>query len=172
MAPGCRTSKSLAVYGIVRYMTTSELPSPDRHEAAPTEVMNELILGAWMSQTITAAADLGYADALADRPLPLDELSARVGADPDALRRLLRVLISRGIFTQDTDGRYALTPLADSLRSDAPASLVGVAQWVGSRQHREHWSHLTEAIRTGASIVPTLCGKSIMDYVCDDPEFA
>jgi hypothetical protein len=33
------------------------------------------------------------ADALADHPMPLDELAGRVGANPDALKRLMRALI-------------------------------------------------------------------------------
>jgi hypothetical protein len=133
--------------------------------------MRELLLGAWMSQAITTAADLGVADALAGRPLPIDELASKVGADADALRRLLRALISRGIFAQRDDGRYELTPLADLLRSDAPVSMAATARLIGSRQQREHWSLLTEAIKTGASVVPTLRGKSFFDYLGDDPEF-
>ena len=66
-------------------------------------------MDAWVSQAIQAAAELGIADALADQPLPLDELANRVGADPDALRRLMRALISRGIFRQRRGGRYELT---------------------------------------------------------------
>ena len=42
------------------------------------------------------AAELGIADALTEDPLPLDNLADRVGADPEALRRLMRALISRG----------------------------------------------------------------------------
>jgi len=133
--------------------------------------MNELILGAWTSQAITTAADLGVADALASGPLPLDELADKVGADPDALRRLLRALTSRDIFALRADGRYALTPLADLLRSDAPVSMAAMARFVGSRQQREHWSLLTEAIKTGTSAVNKLRGKSFFEYMGDDTEF-
>ncbi len=133
--------------------------------------MRALILSAWASQAITTVADLGVADALAGGPLPIDQLAGKVGANPDALRRLLRALISRGIFAQDDDGRYELTPLADLLRSDAPISMAAMARFVGSRQHREHWSLLTEAIRAGGSIVPALRGKSFFDYMGDDHEF-
>jgi O-methyltransferase domain/Dimerisation domain len=144
---------------------------PDRHTADPAEEMNERIFGAWMAQAITAVADLGVADALAGGPLPIDELATRVGANPDALRRLLRVLISRGIFAQRNDGRYELTPMADVLRSDAPVSMAAMARFIGSPQHREHWSLLTEAIKTGASVVSTLRGMSYFDYMGDEPEF-
>src|ERR1700686_1174986 len=81
--------------------------------------MIEMILAAWTSQAITVAAQLGVADALANGPLPIDELAARVDADADALRRLLRALISRGIFRHRREGRNELNALADPLRSAA-----------------------------------------------------
>jgi hypothetical protein len=132
--------------------------------------LNELILGAWLSQALTTIADLGVADALAGGPLPIDELASKVGADPDALRRILRAMISKGIFAH-RDGRYELTPLADLLRSDAPVSMAGMAQFVGSRQHREHWSQLTEVIKTGASVIPAQRGMSFFEYLSDEAEF-
>jgi C-methyltransferase len=89
------------------------------------------------SQAIHAATRLRIADALEDEPLRLDDLAGRVGADPVALSRLMRALISRGIFRQHRDGRYDLTPLADTLRVDAPVSTAGQALLIGSPQHRE-----------------------------------
>src|SRR5580693_9515128 len=83
---------------------------------APAAMM-EMIIATWTSQAIAVAAELGVADALADGPLPIDELAARVGADADALHRLLRALIGRGVFRRRLDGRYELNPLADTLRS-------------------------------------------------------
>ena len=49
---------------------------------------------------------LGVADALAEGPLRLEDLASRVRVEPDALRRLLRALIGRGLFRQRRDGRY------------------------------------------------------------------
>ena len=40
--------------------------------------MMEMIVAGLPAQAITAAAELGIADALADGPLPIDELAARV----------------------------------------------------------------------------------------------
>jgi C-methyltransferase len=132
----------------------------------------ELIFGAWVAQAIQAAAKLGIADALSEGPLPLADLARRVGAEPDYLGRLMRALISRGIFRQHRNGRYDLTPLAESLRSDAPESMVGAALFYGSKQHREHWTLLAEAIRTGKPCVPALRGKDFWGYLDDDPEYA
>ena len=63
----------------------------------PLAAMMEMIIGAWRAQGIAVAAELKVADALADGPLSADELARRVGADPDALARLMRALISEGI---------------------------------------------------------------------------
>lgn len=140
--------------------------------APPQTVIIDLLMGAWTAQAITAAADLGIADALAKGPRSAEELAAEIDADADALRRLLRALITRGIFRRQRDGRYALTSLADTLRRDADVSLAGMARWVGAAQHREHWSHLTDAVRTGRSIVPELRGTSMFDYLAAEPELA
>ncbi|WP_297595521.1 methyltransferase [Mycobacterium sp.] len=141
-----------------------------QRSAPPAAAMMELILNAWVAQAITSAADLGVADALADGPLSGEQLADRVGANADALRRLMRALIGIGIFRQRSDGLYALTPLAETLRSDAPVSMAGMARWVGSPQHREHWSHLTGAIRRGNPVLPELRGKPAFEYLADEPE--
>jgi C-methyltransferase len=139
--------------------------------APPYAAMMELILGAWTAQAITVAVNLGVADVLDRGPLRLEELASRVEADPDALRRLLRALIGRGIFRQRRDGRYELNALAKSLRTNAPRSAAAMAQMVGLRQHREHWSHLADAVKTGKAVLPALHGVDGFDYLVEDPEF-
>ena len=110
-------------------------------------VMTELIVGAWLAQAMTVAADLRIADALAEGPLGLDELADRVAADPDALRRLLRTVISRGVFRRRRDGRYDLTPLARTLRWEGPDSVAAFVRFAGSPADREHWSHCIDAVQ-------------------------
>lgn len=136
----------------------------------PQAAMMEMITNAWAAQAITAAADLGIADALAKQPMNADELAEAVDADADTISRLLRALISRGIFRRRRDGRYDLTPLADTLRSDGNGSLRAFARFVGSPQDREHWSHVTDSIRTGRAVVPELRGKPCFEYLAEVPE--
>jgi C-methyltransferase len=140
-----------------------------QRSAPAAVVMFELVMGAWVAQAIQVAAELGIADALADDPLPLDDLADRVGADPDALRRLMRALISRGIFRQRRDGRYDLTALAETLRPDARFSMHAFARLIGSPQHREHWSLLVESVKSGKAILPQLRGKEAFEYLNDLP---
>jgi hypothetical protein len=143
-----------------------------QRSAPPAAVMLEKILGAWIAQGIGVAADLKVADALADGPLGIDELAHHVGADPDALGRLLRALISEGVFVRRRDGRYALNALGETLRSDAALSLAGMARMVGAPEHREHWSHLVDAVRTGEAVPFKLHGMNAWEYLDQRPEFA
>ncbi|OKH68770.1 hydroxyneurosporene methyltransferase [Mycobacterium sp. SWH-M5] len=136
----------------------------------PQAAMLELLLGAWVAQGVTAAAQLGVADALSAGPLRADELARRVGADADALDRLMRALVGEGVFRRTRDGRYALNPLGETLRTDAPVSMAGMAKFVGAPQHREHWSHLADAVRTGESVIHTLRGMEPFEYMAAQPE--
>jgi hypothetical protein len=140
--------------------------------APPEAVIIDLLMGAWAAQAITAAADLGIADALAKGPMTAEQLATEIDADADALSRLLRALITRGVFRRRRDGRYDLSPTAATLRLDADVSLAAEARWLGAAQHREHWSYLADAVRTGRAVVPELRGKSMFDYLADQPELA
>jgi C-methyltransferase len=138
----------------------------------PPVAMTELIMGHMASQAIAVAAELRLADALADGPLDGDELARRVGANPAALTRLMRALIARGIFRELRDGRYALNPLAETLRSDEPFSVASWARYYGSPDYREFWSHLGDAVRTGESVVPALRGTDGFSYLAQNPQLA
>jgi O-methyltransferase/methyltransferase family protein len=140
--------------------------------APPPIAVMELILGGWLSQAITAAAQLGIADALAGGPLTADELGRKVDADPDAVARLMRLLISRGIFRRRSGNRFALNALGDTLRSDAPVSMAGAALFFGSKEHREHWTSLVDSVRTGKASVPVIRGMEFFEYVAENPDFA
>lgn len=130
----------------------------------------ELIAAGWITQAIHAAAALGVADALAAGPRRGADLAAAVGADEQALRRLLRLLISHGIFTQRRDGRYALTPMARALCRDSDVSLRDAVLFFGSPGHRNHWTHLVDAVRTGEPVGVKLDGMPFFEYVKHDRE--
>ena len=127
------------------------------------------ISGARNAQAVCTAAELGIADVLAAGPRAVEEIAAQVDAHPDAIARLMRLLCSRGIFKRTTKG-YALTPMADALRTDSPMSMRAMARLTGSPEHWEHWGHLVETVRTGEPFVPKLRGMSLFDYMGKNPE--
>jgi hypothetical protein len=137
----------------------------------PAGAMMDMILWAWRVQGISVAAELKVADALAGGPLTADELARRVGAEPDAIARLMRALISEGIFKRARDGRFALNALGETLRTDAPMSMAGMARMVGNPYYREHWSSLVDAVRTGEAVPPKLRGMTGWEFTEQNPEF-
>src|SRR2546425_13021358 len=58
------------------------------------------------------------------------ELAGICGVLEHRLYRMLRALAGDGVFAEDNDGRFALTPMAELLRSDNPRSL---RDWAISR---------------------------------------
>lgn len=91
-----------------------------------------LIMGFRTTQLMRAAARLGIADRISrNGPQDAVALATDTGADPRALRRLLRALASLGVFAARPDGRFQLTPIAETLRSDVSriGARVGAAVW-------------------------------------------
>ena len=60
----------------------------------------ETVQGAWVTQALYVAAKLGIADELAHGPKTADEVAAKVGAHPDSVFRLMRMLAGRVVFSQ------------------------------------------------------------------------
>lgn len=127
----------------------------------------EMQLGGFLAQAISTAAELGIADQLASGPRRPADLAAAAGVDETGLRRLMRLLIAFGVFTEDRDGAYALTPIGSALRDDSPVSLRDLSRFFGSPFHRNHWSHLTDAVRTGHSVGPALDGQEFFAYAAE-----
>ena len=94
------------------------------------------------------AATLRLADHVEAGSTRIEELAERVGADRDALRRLLQYLVGRGVFSE-ANGIYANTELSQLLLDDAGwrqwLDLDG-APWVWA----ESWARLLGAVRTGS----------------------
>jgi hypothetical protein len=154
--------------GIPRFLT-GEKASVEESEESAAGRLRRLIDGYQVSQAIYVAATLGIADRLADGPRTSDELATATGSHPGALYRLLRALASVGIFREE-DGRFSLTPLGQSLRTDVPESVHGWAGFIGRPYYWSAWGHLLDSVRTGRNAVRSLYGKSVWEYRAERPD--
>lgn len=136
---------------------------------SPHDELARLMAGYWYTQTIYVAAKLKLADHLKEGPRNADDLAHVTATHPQALYRLLRALASVGIFAEDTQHRFALTPLAECLRSDVPGSLYAMALLRGDLQYAA-WGQLLHSIQTGQSAFEHLHGQPIFDYFTQHPE--
>jgi SAM-dependent methyltransferase len=72
-----------------------------------------------------------------------------MGAHAPSLHRLLRLLASAGVFAEQEDGRFALTPLGETLRADVPGSARSGVMLFGGPRVQEAWGDLEYCVRTG-----------------------
>jgi hypothetical protein len=91
-------------------------------EPNPFETLQQMAGGYCLPRCLHVAANLRVADALDDAPQTAAQLAAAVGANPDALGRVLRLRSAHGVFT-NTGGRFAHSPASRLLRRDHPQSM-------------------------------------------------
>ncbi len=144
--------------------TNSREPTPEERAR-----LAEMISGYQRSQMVLVAAQLGLADLIAAGPKTLTELAEATQSYPDSLRRFLRTLIGYGLFRQEEDGRYRMTPLAQALREGAPGSLRPMAMVAASDTYRS-WGELLYCVQTGRDGFAKAYGMPAADYRTEHPE--
>lgn len=130
--------------------------------------MLQLLNGFRVTQVLYVAARLGLADILKGGPQPVEALAATTGANADALYRVLRALASIGVFEEDTNGRFALTPLAALLQQDHPYGVRAQALYQGDEPYRA-WGGLYDGVITGANAFERVFGAPHFEYLAQHP---
>jgi ubiquinone/menaquinone biosynthesis C-methylase UbiE len=142
------------------------LSNPD---VPPSVGMLQMISGFWISRAIYVAAKLGIADQLRDGPKTVDELAAATATHAPSLYRVLRALASVGVFTEVKKRGFALTPLADTLRTDAPGSLRAFATVELGEEHYPAWGELLHSVRTGEIAFDRAFGMPVWKFFEQNP---
>jgi hypothetical protein len=137
-----------------------------------SSAMLDLITGYWASQLVHVAAKLGLADLLKTGPRSPAELARSTGTDPRAVHRVLRALASVGVFTERKDGRFAMTPLAATLRSDRPGSMRAFAIMMVDDHYWQAWGDFLQSVKTGETAFDRVHGMRGFDYLGRHPEKA
>ncbi|HST46660.1 methyltransferase [Jatrophihabitans sp.] len=113
---------------------------------------------------IRVVASLQVADQLAAGVHDVNAIAAAVGADPDALDRLLRYLVHQGVFTEDGKGHFDLTEVSRELLDRSPA---GMGRWLdlenmGGRMDLAY-TGLLHSVRTGEVAYPVVHGLTFWE---------
>lgn len=140
---------------------------------APLPAPARLLLltsGKRISQVIYALAEVQVADALADGPLPVEELARRTDTDPGALYRLLRCAAAVGVFAEREGREFALTELAEAMRADVPQSQRDMILFNGSEEMWAPYGRIVDSLRTGEPVFPELFGADFFDHLRAHPE--
>jgi hypothetical protein len=81
------------------------------------------------------------------------------------------MLAGAGVFREEANGRFALTPLGECLGSEGPESVRDGALYLGSPQMWEVVGRLRDTVRTGEPTFPRRHGMSLWHYVTEHPDF-
>lgn len=135
---------------------------------SPQQQIAQMLTGYWISQAVYVAAKLGLADLLKDGPRTVDDLASATQTRPRPLYRLLRALASVGIFAEDGQGRFSLTPLGECLRSDVPVSQRAMAITAGELFYPA-WGELLYSVQTGGTAFEKVYGQPVFDYLSQNP---
>jgi hypothetical protein len=123
-----------------------------------------LFHGARITPLLYVAAKLGIADLLSEGAKSSEELAQAVGAHPRTLYRILRALASLGIFAEEPDQHFCLTPMADLLRTEATASLRPFALLSGEEWVWRAEGALLCSVRTGQAAFNQVHGMGPFEY--------
>jgi len=119
------------------------------HELPPQVAMLQIVQGFYLSRAVYVAAELRLADLVEERPKTAEELAETTQAHAPSLYRLLRALASVGIFSEDSERRFSLTPIAATLQSNKPGSLRELVMVEVAADHYPAWGELLHSVKTG-----------------------
>jgi O-methyltransferase len=132
----------------------------------------QMTAAAWVGQAVYVAAKLSIADLLENGPKAPAVLAEATKTHAGNLLRLLRMLASVGVFAEEEDGRFALTPIADSLRTNAAVSLRAFAIMQGEDWNWRAWGYLLRTVQTGEPAFAHVHGINVYQYLREHPEAA
>src|SRR5271165_6932690 len=144
-----------------------QLQSPPAHVG-----ILQILNGAHVAGAVSCLAQLGIPDLLGGAPKSPDELAAQIGANPQALYRLMRATACVGVLSEGSDGKFSQTPMSAVLRSNATPSLRALAIMGGREWHGRGWSRLEYCVRTGKQALDQVYGAHVFEYFQQNPEEA
>ncbi len=135
----------------------------------PVELVGSLMAGFVDSRCLHVVANLGVADAVGEELVSVAQLATELGVDGRALTRLLRHMVTLGLFSMDGD-RVAHNEASRLLRSDHPLGLLETAQLMALPIIWNSVRHLEDAVRTGQAGTLFHDERGFFGYLSDHPD--
>ena len=141
-------------------------------DISPSETIRQIWTGFRVARATYVAAKLSIPDLLKDGPKSSEELAQLTNTHAPSLYRVMRALASGGVFGQDEQGRFTLTPVSATLRSDVRNSLRASAIINLGEERYQAWSNLMHNVRTGEIAFNHAFGMGLFEYYGQHPEQA
>lgn len=126
------------------------------------------LVGAYrLSAAVVAMAELGIPDLLADGALTPEDLARECRVPLAPIRRLVRMLASRGALIEDDRGRVMNTGLSDALRRGPQRDMV--LGWTALPEIFAAWSSIVPALRVGTFPFRYMYGTGFHEHLATHP---
>jgi hypothetical protein len=139
-------------------------------EANPFDTLQQMAAGYCLPRCLHMVSNLGVADALGETPRTASDLAASVGAHPDALGRVLRLLAAHGVFEMQGGDTFRHSPASRLLRTDHPQSMRAWAQLPGLPILWSSFGAMEHSVRTGLPAAAKVFPGGFWEYLAQHPE--
>lgn len=145
---------------------------PVASSAPPHAALIRMGTAYWGSQMLLVAAQLHIADRLGEGPKTSAELAAELELNGSAMHRFLRTLAGMGVVTEVAAQTFALTPLGEALKRDAPGSAYATILTLTGKLCKRAWDELHYSLKTGKTGMEKAIGQPLFEYLSTRPEEA
>ena len=126
----------------------------------------------WASHFLYTAVELKLADCVAAGPQTAEEIAKTTATHAPSLYRFLRTLANLGLFTEDSEHRFSLTALGETLRTGVPGSMRATVIIMAGKILNLGLENLTYSLRTGQTGFEKATGLQLFDWLAKHPEEA
>ncbi len=146
-------------FGTYRPQVATQPASPP-----PQMALYQMAIGHYLPRALNVATKLGIADLLKDGPKHYTELATATETHAPSLNRVMRFLASAGVFDEQEDGKFALTPVSEALRAGVPGSARAAVLLFSGIGIQDAWKDLEYCVRTGE---PAYRSRGLTDPFAD-----
>ena len=142
---------------------------PAQAPPPPALLMMQLLFGKQLTYSLSGVARLGVADHMDGTAKPVEDIASSCGAHAPSLYRVMRMLAGFGVFKEGPPRHFALTPVGELLKTNAPGSLRHMAMMFGEEFSTRAYEHIASCLRTGGDGVSEAYGKQIWEVLAERP---
>lgn len=135
-------------------------------QSAPLESPFALV-DYWTPFIVRLLVEHGVCEAFGREARSVDDVAAETGTNAEAVRRMVRVLRSRGVFESAGDDQVRLTPTGRRLLHDEPGSLAGLANFKPYELHA--WAEAPHTLKTGEAAFPNYFDQTMWAWLEQHP---
>jgi SAM-dependent methyltransferase/predicted transcriptional regulator len=108
-----------------------------------------MAVGHYFSRALALVAKLNIVDLLSDGPRHYGDLAKATATHAQSLNRVMRLMASVGVFEEQNNGNFALTPLGEPLRTGVPGSMRSMVLLFAGVAIQDGWKELEYCVSSG-----------------------